>query len=131
MIDTPWIAPNASALAHLEQEALDRLRQNSPILTLACNWQLGHSVLTWTLFGIGVFITLRQDTTRFFAVALLLLLAYFLLTVMVVGCEAYCRSRTPHMPLVFALAGAGAANLRLPFGPKRVPPQAGTPVPPH
>jgi 4-amino-4-deoxy-L-arabinose transferase-like glycosyltransferase len=107
-----WIAPSTSGLFRLKAAAFGRLGQNNLILVLAFGWQLAHNALTWGWFPAGVIIALRRRDARCFTLLLLLALAYFLLTVALVGPEAYYRSRTPHMPLVFALAGVALGAVR-------------------
>jgi hypothetical protein len=89
----------------------NRLTTNPPLLVGAFGWQLAHNLLTWILAFTGLYLGLRGLETRPFALTLLIILLYFHLTVAVVGVEAFARSRTPHMPYVFALAGLALARL--------------------
>jgi Dolichyl-phosphate-mannose-protein mannosyltransferase len=86
---------------------LERLLSNHLLLIAALAWQLIHTLVTWTLFVIGLPLLFRLRRDWPFLI-MLGALAYFFLTVGLVGADAYCRSRTPHMPFVFVIAGAAA-----------------------
>jgi len=119
MLGREWIPPSMSGLARLDAAALDRLGQNGPALAAVFGWQVAHNALTWALFAVGVVVALRRRQTRPIALTLLVLLAYFQLTVALVGLDAYCRSRTPHMPFAMALAGVALGAARLPINHRK------------
>ncbi len=104
-MDEEWVRPDTNAMLRFDPAASSRLLQNHGVLVVAFVWQLCHSVLGHILCLVGVVIALRDRRLRPAALLLGALLAYFLLTVAIVGSEAYSRSRTPHMPLVFSFAG--------------------------
>jgi len=111
ILDRPWNPPGTASLLRAEAAAFDRLFQNEPSLLLAFCWQYGHNMITWLLALVGLFIGLRNRKTRLFSLLLAAVLAYFHMTVALVGVEAFYRSRTPHMPYVFVFAGLAAAAL--------------------
>lgn len=110
VIGDPWNPPGFSSLLRGEAESLRRLQQNSPLLILAFFWELIHAIGSWMLALIGLYLALRAQQTRPFGLALLMVLFYFHLTVAMVGADAFFRSRTPHMPYLFALAGLTLAT---------------------
>jgi hypothetical protein len=82
------------------------------VLTAALAWQVAHTTLTTLLFGFGVLAALRCRPSLPIALMLLVLLAYFLLTVALAGLEAYWRFRSSHMPLLFTFAAVALGRLR-------------------
>ena len=63
------------------------------------------------LVGVFLIMAVRSAEVRPFALAIAPMLAYFYLTVALVGADAYFRSRAPHVPFLIALAGVAAARL--------------------
>jgi 4-amino-4-deoxy-L-arabinose transferase-like glycosyltransferase len=106
-----WVPPGAAALGARDAAVWDRLGQNGPLLTAVFGWEVLHAALTAGLALLGLWFALRDRTSRPFGLLLLGLLLYFLLTVAVVGAEAYCRSRSPHLPYVVAFAGLALARV--------------------
>lgn len=107
-----WSQPGTSALVRMDAEAFDRLARNQPVLIVALVWQLGHTVAATGLFVAGAFIAFGRRALRPIASVLLVILAYFLLTVAVEGPEAYWRFRSPQLVIVFALAGVALGGRR-------------------
>jgi 4-amino-4-deoxy-L-arabinose transferase-like glycosyltransferase len=102
-----WMRPTTAGLLSGNSDAYRRLFQNGSLLIAAFLWQLSHLVAIYLLSGIGVAAAWRESSFRPFMLFLLLVLAYFSLTVAVVGPEAYSRSRLPHMPFLCAFGGLG------------------------
>jgi hypothetical protein len=111
MTGTRWVAPGTGSLLRADPDALGRLAHNGAILATGFVWELAHTVFAWVLAFVGLVLALRSSAWRPFGLVLLAVLLYFHLTVAVVGAEAFYRSRTPHVPYVFALAGLALANV--------------------
>jgi 4-amino-4-deoxy-L-arabinose transferase-like glycosyltransferase len=106
-----WVAPGTAGLLKADGEAVDRLMQNGPMLVSVFVIQMGHMIVTCVLAAIGIVLVVREKRVRLLGLSLLLILAYFYVTVAMAGFEATYRSRTPHMPFLFVFAGAAAAIL--------------------
>lgn len=111
LLGTKWVAPNYQAVLRGEREAWERLIQNPLVLILAFGWQLLHVLATWLLALPGALCGLWRPETRWFSLCLIAVLLYFQLTVALVGCEAYARSRAPHLPFVLVFVGVAVERL--------------------
>jgi len=108
----PWHHPGGGALLRGEvSAAVGRLLQNHPLAVLLLFWSLAHTAITLVLVASFVAMTVLYADVRRFALPMVPVLAYFYLTVALVGAEAYFRSRSPHVPLLIALAGIAAGRL--------------------
>jgi len=105
-----WHAPRIASLLRGELASFDRLRENPAPLAVAFIWQMLYLIPAVPLAALGLFIALRDPSNRWTGFALVGILAYFYLTVAVVGVEAYYRSRIPHMPYIYAFAGLALAK---------------------
>jgi hypothetical protein len=111
-MDVRWNPPGAGALLRGDVAgAFTRLFQNHLVAVVLLFWSLAHTFLTLALVAMFWVMALRFADVRGFARGIAPVLAYFYLTVALVGAEAYFRSRAPHMPILFALAGIAAARL--------------------
>jgi 4-amino-4-deoxy-L-arabinose transferase-like glycosyltransferase len=104
MLGIPW--NSTSSLRTQQKSRIHALLSNNPILVFALGWQLAHTAIVWSLFALGTCALTRGFQFRWPHFLLASVIAYFVLTVAIVGSEAYCRSRTPHMPFVCVVAGA-------------------------
>ncbi len=111
MTGQTWSAPGTGPLLRGDPDAFRRLGENAPFLIGAMIWQMAHNLITWLCVLVGVVMALRNRQFRSFSLCLLMLLVYFYLTVAIVGLEAFYRSRTPHLPYLFAFAGLAVAAL--------------------
>lgn len=108
LLAIPW---NSSGAHPVQQTRLSRLYANNALLVAVFVWQMLHALVAWTLFAVGSIVLWRSKDFRWPTVLLAGLLAYMLLTVAIVGKDAYYRSRTPHMPFVYVIAGASTLIL--------------------
>jgi 4-amino-4-deoxy-L-arabinose transferase-like glycosyltransferase len=100
-----WSAPGmGDALRGDLGGFLSRLGQNSPFLVAVFFWELVFAFLLVPLGLLGVCAGLRRPSTRVATVCLLLVTAYYLLTVAVVGLDAYMRHRSMLIPLLAVFA---------------------------
>ncbi len=106
-----WTPPGTGSLLSGDPDAFERLNENGMGMVLVFWGQVTHNALTWIMATLGLILTLRKSALRPFGLCLLVILLYFYLTVAVVGLEAFYRSRTPHMPYLFAFAGLGIAGI--------------------
>jgi 4-amino-4-deoxy-L-arabinose transferase-like glycosyltransferase len=122
LVRLEWTAPGTGGLLRGDGEAYARLGSNPPVLIAAFGWQLLHTAAGLLLAAVGAWRVLRERATRGAGLLLLLLLAYFWLTVALFGYDAFYRSRIPALPFLFVLAGVGIG------GPRRdiLPPSPGT-----
>jgi hypothetical protein len=103
---TRWKSTSAGKASN--QGRARGLLANDLMLIVAFVWQLSHVLVTWALLALGSYALLRNVDIRWPTLLIAGVLAYFLLTVAIVGKEAASRSRTPHMPLMYIVAGASA-----------------------
>lgn len=111
----PWTPPSASAV--LEGDiagAFGRLLENHPLTVVVLFWTLAQTAIVTLLALAFVPIALVRPALQPFGWAVGPVLLYFVLTVGLVGAEAYWRSRTPHLPFLCALAAAAAIGLSRP-----------------
>jgi 4-amino-4-deoxy-L-arabinose transferase-like glycosyltransferase len=108
--DREWTPPGLSAALAGDSAALSRLTENPADMIFLLVAQLGHTALVWPLAIVGVIVGMIHRPTRGAVLAVGLVLSYFLVTQAIVGMEAYWRSRSPHMPLVYVFAGLAAAS---------------------
>ncbi|MGH7200652.1 MAG: hypothetical protein ACREJB_08620, partial [Planctomycetaceae bacterium] len=111
MAGREWRRPTAAGLLAGDRDAFRRLFENDGVLLGVFFWQMLHLAAAYLLAAAGCAVAWRGRGSRGLAVLLILLLGYFYLTVAIVGPDAYYRSRLPHMPLLYALAGLGLAAL--------------------
>jgi len=111
-----WAGPGREAVVGDPAGSLRRLAQNGPALTTAFLWQMGHVGAVLLVALLGVVATVRNRRVWPAGIMLLLVLAYFYLTVMLFGYEAYCRCRIPLVPFLYVFAGYGISRL-LPKSP--------------
>ncbi|HWB13956.1 MAG TPA: hypothetical protein VG826_32310 [Pirellulales bacterium] len=106
-----WHAPRLDRLVRADAGAAKRLLQNPLPLVIAFVWEVAYLAPTIIFALLGVVASMQKQSFRWPAFVLLTLLAYFYLTVAIVGLEAYYRSRIPHMPILYAFSGLGVATL--------------------
>jgi 4-amino-4-deoxy-L-arabinose transferase-like glycosyltransferase len=106
-----WINPNAEQILRGDFAALRRFASNEIMMVFNFIWQIAHNLLTILLAGLGLILALRRAEHRPLGLALLAVLLYFLLTVCLIGPDAYFRNRAPHMPYLFALSGLALAKV--------------------
>lgn len=105
MLSCAWTAPGSRALVVDPARAAKRLGENAPLLRVAFVWQVAHVVTALGATVLGMGLVLLNRKTRAAGILLLMILAYFYLTVALFGLEAYCRSRIPALPFLYAFAG--------------------------
>lgn len=112
MCGRTWIAPGRERFLAAPTEALARLGDNGPALTLAFVWQMAHTLGVLLLAAVGAVLLLRDPRSRPAGLILLAMLAYVYLTTALFGLEAYWRCRMPAMPMLYLFAGCSIATLR-------------------
>jgi hypothetical protein len=111
LLGRAWTAPGTGSLARLRPEALERLRQNGPVLAAAFAWEVSHTLVALGFALVGALGALKDSRTRPAGLLVGGLLLYFYLTVALFGLEAYCRCRIPVLPFLYAFAGWGLAGV--------------------
>lgn len=111
MLKMTWQAPGMGGVVKGESEAFERLSSNPPVLLAAVGWQMLHTAVVLLSAGIGIWLTLRDAKSRATGITLLVLLAYFYLTIALFGLEAFARCRVPVLPFLYSFAGLALSRL--------------------
>jgi hypothetical protein len=120
MAGQDWHAPGLALALRGNWAAFgDQLKRNEPFLIAAFIYQTLFALVTVSLAGIGAIIGLTVGGLRGPTVALMAVTAYYLLTIAVVGLDAYQRHRSALIPLccLFAAVAVGKVCGHLPNGP--------------
>jgi Dolichyl-phosphate-mannose-protein mannosyltransferase len=105
LVGRPWIAPETNALIRGRPEAFRRLGQNGFGLSAAFVWQMIHAALLTPLAVVGTVFMLRDRRRRTTGLILLAFVAYWYLTIVLFGVDAYWRCRSPLVPFLCLLTG--------------------------
>lgn len=106
-----WVAPGMGSLLRCRPEALERLRRSGPLLSAVCAWQVLHVVVTLGFALPGAILAVRDPQSRRIGFAVIIILAYFYLTIALVGFEAYYRFRISVLPFLYIFAALGMSRL--------------------
>jgi 4-amino-4-deoxy-L-arabinose transferase-like glycosyltransferase len=99
---------DVSVLAHatgLEWHGARGLSKNHPLLQIALVYQEAFTLLVLLAAAIGYVLLLRDRAQRGLWLGLSAVLAYYALTILIVGLDAYTRHRLAVTPLMAVLAG--------------------------
>jgi 4-amino-4-deoxy-L-arabinose transferase-like glycosyltransferase len=106
MTKTTWHAPGLNSLAQGDfREFSAHLGRNDWWLVLVFILEESLAVVQIALAIMGVGLGLSYPATRTVAMCLLLVMCYYLLTISVVGLDAYCRHRSMLIPFLAIFAG--------------------------
>lgn len=105
MAGSKWVSPGLGTAFRGDVKTFaSRLSRNDPVPVAVFVWELLFALALPVFAVLGAAIGVARPPLRLPAVCLLLIAAYYTLTIAVVGLDAYARHRSPLIPLMCLLA---------------------------
>lgn len=127
MSSRKWEPPGVDKLAsHQYSRFFKLLFLNDPLLVFLCIWEILYAGIIGVLSIFGAVAGLRSADLRRPILYLLLIAAYYVATIAVVGLDAYSRHRAMLVPIQCVLAAVAIERWR-----RRAPTDESTQIPTH